>query len=299
LPYFHLLESGDFKNYTHSILSEYAVGPKRKYGQNFVIKKNLIDKIISVAQISSNDIVIEVGGGIGTLTYFLLKNARSVYSYEIDPLLASILKKEFYAFKDQLEIISGDFLSEEVNFHHKLVSNLPYVISSPFIWKISNMTNPPEMVVITVQKEFANHLCADPSSSNYSRLSVYSSYFFKFERIEDFKPHYFLPKPRVTSSLVQGTRVDPPSVVKEKQFFPFLTALFCRKHKKARNNLLFYQKRIPRPQRKQFRTELDSIKDSSEQPINLNPTQIISLYSNFNHMISEKFDNIDIYGMNG
>jgi 16S rRNA (adenine1518-N6/adenine1519-N6)-dimethyltransferase len=294
-----LLESGDFKNYTHSILSDYAIGPKRRYGQNFVIKKNLIDKIISVAQIGSNDIVIEVGGGIGTLTYFLLKNAKSVYTYEIDGLLASILKKEFHAYKDQLEIICGDFLSEEINFHHYLVSNLPYVISSPFIWKISNMKSPPKMVVVTIQKEFADHLCADPGSSNYSRLSVYSSYFFNFERIEDFKPHYFLPKPRVTSSLVRGMRIEPPRIVREKQFFPFLTALFCRKHKKARNNLLLYQKRVPRSQRKKFRTALDSINHSAEQPIKLKPTQILSLYSDFNQMISEQFDNIDIYGIKG
>jgi len=295
LSYFHFLKSGDFKSYTHSILSEYAVEPKRNYGQNFVIKKDLIDQILSVAQINSNDIVIEVGGGIGTLTYFLLNKAKKIYTYEIDPLLASILKKEFFPYKEQLEVISGDFLSEEIMPHHKLVSNLPYAISSPFIWKLSNMVNPPTIVTVTIQKEFANHLCAQPGSSDYSRLSVYSSFFFKFERIGDFSPHYFLPRPRVTSSLVRGERINPPSFVKEKRFFIFLTTLFCRKHKKARNNLLLYQKKVPFSQRKAFRQELDTITHSEIQPLNLTPDQILSLYSDFNQMIKESFGNIDIY----
>ena len=75
-----------------------------------------------------------------------------------------------------------------------------------------------------------------------------------------------------------------------------MTALFCRKHKKARNNLLLYQKRVPPPQRKMFRTALDSIKNSAEQPIKLKPGQILSLYSDFNQMIREYFENIDIFG---
>ena len=295
MSYFHFLKSGDFKSYTHSILSEYAVEPKRNYGQNFVVKKDLINQILSVARIDSNDIVIEVGGGIGTLTYFLLNEAKKIYSYEIDPLLASILKKEFFPYRDQLEIISSDFLSEEILPHHKLVSNLPYAISSPFIWKISNLVNPPETLVVTMQKEFADHLCAQPGSSNYSRLSVFASFFFKFEKIREFKPHYFFPRPRVTSSLVRGERLDPPTIVKDKRFFIFLTALFCRKHKKARNNLLVYQKRVPLPQRKKFRKELDCIMYSKDQPIKLKPDQIVSLYSDFSRMIKECFDNIDFF----
>ena len=290
-----MLDSGDLKSYTRSILSEYAVEPKKQYGQNYVIKKALINKILLAAQIDPNDIIVEVGGGIGTLTYYLVKNAKFVHSYEIDPLLTSILKKEFFTFSNQLEIIFGDFLKKKIVPHHKLVSNLPYAISSPFIWKLSNMDVPPELVVVTMQKEFAEHLCANPGSTNYSRLSVFSSYFFKFEKIEEFPPHFFFPRPRVTSCLVRGIKIDPPSIVKEKQFFLFLTSLFCRKHKKSRNNLLIYQKKISSSQRRNFRAKLDDIPLSSQQPINLTPDQILSLYSDFDRMIRENYENIDFY----
>ena len=290
-----MLDNGDLKNYTRSILSEYAVQPRKKYGQNYVIRKALVDKILSIAQISSTDIIVEVGVGIGALTYFLLSNAKFVYSYEIDPLLASILKKEFFQFKDRLEIITGDFLEKEILPHHKLVSNLPYAISSPFIWKLTNMDVPPKLIVVTMQKEFADHLCAKPGSSNYSRLSVFSSYFFKFEKIMNFPPKFFLPQPRVTSCLVRGIKVEPPSIVKEKQFFHFLTSLFCRKHKKVRNNLMIYQKKIPQDQRKKFRSKLDKLPLTSHQPIKLSPNEILSLYSSFNQMISESFSSADIY----
>ena len=290
-----MLDSGDLKGYTQSILSEYAVEPKKRYGQNYVINKALIDKLLSTAQIDPNDIIVEVGGGVGTLTYFLVKKAKSVHSYEIDPLLSSILKKEFFPFSNQLEIITGDFLKKEIVPHHKLVSNLPYAISSPFIWKLSNMDVPPELIVVTMQKEFADHLYANPGTSNYSRLSVFSSFFFKFEKIVEISPHFFLPRPRVTSCLVRGIKIDPPNIVKEKQFFLFLTSLFCRKHKKSRNNLLVYQKRIPPLQRRNFRAKLDGLPLSSQQPINLTPDQILSLYSDFDQMIRENYDNIDFY----
>ena len=271
------------------MVREYALSPKKKFGQHFVTKKKLIDNIISFADIQERDIIVEVGAGIGTLTYYLLSKSSKIITYEIDPLLASVLKKEFYQFGKQLEVISGDFLTNKVPKHNKIVSNLPYVISSPFIWKISNLEILPEVVVTTIQKEFANHLCAEPATSDYSRLSVYASYFFKFEKKLDVPSSYFTPKPKVDSCIVRGYSIQPPERVKEEGFFEYLTALFCRKHRKVRNNLIVYQKKLLKAQRKNFRELLDRLEFASSQPVNLSPNQILSLYIEFQELIEHQF----------
>jgi len=289
LTLLNFLAEGNLKKYTREIMLEYAITPKKGFSQNFVVKKALIDEILAIADITNDDSIVEVGGGIGTLTYYLLANASEVFSYEIDPLLSSILKKEFYSFKDRLKVISGDFLKEEVIPSNKIISNLPYNISSPFISKISNFKIPPSLVVVTVQEEFANHLCAKTGSSNYSRLSVFSSYFFKFEKIRKIPPEYFYPKPKVSSCIVKGTPVQSPAIVREKGFFPFLTALFTRKHRKSRNNFGIYKKKIVVQDRSKFQKSLDTIESSSKQPINLAPEEILSFYLDFRDMIKEEF----------
>jgi 16S rRNA (adenine1518-N6/adenine1519-N6)-dimethyltransferase len=285
----NLLAQGNLKKFTNEIILEYAITPKKGFSQNFVVRKALIDEIISIAEITNDDSVIEVGGGIGTLTYFLLENAKEVFSYEIDPLLSSILKKEFYTFKDKLKVISADFLKEDIIPNNKIISNLPYSISSPFISKISNSEIPPSLVVVTVQEEFANHLCAKMGSSNYSRLSVYASYFFKFEKMKKFPPEYFYPKPKVSSFVVKGIPVQSPVIVKENGFFPFLTALFTRKHRKSRNNFTIFQKKLTKQDRSKFQKSMDIIDGSSKQPINLTPEEILKFYSDFRNMIKEEF----------
>lgn len=289
LDLLNFLAEGNLKKYTHEIILEYAITPKKGFSQNFVVKKSLINEILAIAEITKDDSIVEVGGGIGTLTYYLLANAGEVISYEIDPLLSSILKKEFYNFKDRLKVIAGDFLTEDVIPTKKIISNLPYSISSPFISKISNFEIPPSLVVVTVQEEFANHLCAKTGSSNYSRLSVFSSYFFKFEKIKKFPPEYFYPKPKVSSCIVKGIPVQSPVIVREKGFFPFLTALFSRKHRKSRNNFGIYKKKLVTQDRSKFQKSLDTIDNSSKQPINLTPEEILNFYVNFRHLIKEEF----------
>ena len=293
LELLNYLAEGNLAKYTREIIQEYAIAPKKGLSQNFVIKKALVDEILKISQISDEESVVEVGGGIGTLTYYLLLKAKEVFSYEIDPLLSSVMRKELYRYEDRLKVIVGDFLKEDVKPVKKIISNLPYSISSPFISKISNLGIPPALVVVTVQEEFANHLCAKTGSSNYSRLSVYSSYFFDFEKIKRVPPEWFYPRPKVSSFIVKGTPVKSPDTVKDKEFFPFLTALFTRKHRKARNNFGIYQKRLIRQDRSKFQNMIDSIDNSAIQPINLTPEAILDFYLDFQHLIKNEFENID------
>ncbi|UCG00578.1 MAG: ribosomal RNA small subunit methyltransferase A [Candidatus Heimdallarchaeota archaeon] len=283
---FQLLEKGNLKKYTETLIQNYAISPKKSKGQNFVINKSVIDSLLIEANLDEKDTIVEVGSGIGTLTYFLLQNCQKVFSYEIDPILSTIISKEFFNFGERLEVISGDFLKLEIPPHQKLISNLPYGISSPFIKKISEIKNRPEIIVVTLQSEFANHLCAKPGDPDYSRISVFSSFFYEFEVIQTFPPYFFTPKPHVQSNLVRGNRLEPPKLIRSKDFFKFLTLLFCRKHKKVRNNLQVFAKGYPRDLQKLFRLEIDKLEYCAYQPINLSPNQILDLYQQLKEIMS-------------
>jgi 16S rRNA (adenine1518-N6/adenine1519-N6)-dimethyltransferase len=282
------------KSYTQSIITDYAITPHKPYGQNFVVKKQLIEEILSSASIRDNETILEIGGGIGTLTYYLVQETNNVITYEIDPILASVLKKEFFSYNNRLKIISKDFLKEKDLPRGKIVSNLPYSISSPVIWKISRLLNPPKIIVLTLQEEFANHLCAEVGSKDYSRLSVYSSYFYEIEKISIIPSEYFFPEPKVSSCLVRGESIVPSDTVRKKSFFIFLTALFCRKNKKSRNNLLVYQKRFERRFRSKYRNLVDSLEFSQIHPIHLSPKEILAFYIDYRQMMIDNFDISDL-----
>jgi len=285
LSFFHFLDNGNLKKYTETLIQTYAISPKKSKGQHFVIDKSVVDTLLVEAKLEYKDTVVEVGCGIGTLTYFLLKKCQKVFSYELDPILSTIMRKEFFNFSAKLEVRSGDFLKLEIPPHHKLISNLPYGISSPFIKKITEIENRPDIIAVTLQKEFADHLCAKSGDPNYSRISVFSSFYYKFEVVRTFPPQFFTPKPHVQSSLVRGIRLEPPNLIRKKDFFIFLTHLFCRKHKKVRNNLQVFAKDFPRNLRRMFKLELDKLEYRAHQPVDLSPNQILDLFLQFNEIL--------------
>ncbi|MFW9780421.1 MAG: 16S rRNA (adenine(1518)-N(6)/adenine(1519)-N(6))-dimethyltransferase RsmA [Candidatus Heimdallarchaeota archaeon] len=270
------------------MIRKYAISPQRKLSQNFVVKKKVINAILSGVALKSSDKVIEVGGGLGTLTYFLLDRCTEVLTYEIDPLLATIIVKNLIDQAKKLVVVSDDFLKQKIPVYPKLVANLPYNISSPFIKKITTLDIPPETIAVTVQNEFAKHLCAKAGDANYSRISVLPSFFYNFEMGETFTSNCFYPQPKVKSSLVVGRRTkNTPPQVKETPFFTFLTNLFCRKHKKVKNNLLVYRKGIDDSKKGQFKRQLRKLEFSTLQTLNLSPEQILNLYIQFKEMMTE------------
>ncbi|MFW9855931.1 MAG: 16S rRNA (adenine(1518)-N(6)/adenine(1519)-N(6))-dimethyltransferase RsmA [Candidatus Thorarchaeota archaeon] len=270
------------------MIRKYAISPQKKLSQNFVVKKKVIDAILAGVALKSSDKVVEVGGGLGTLTYFLLNGCTEVLTYEIDPLLSTIIVKNFIDQAKKLTVVSNDFLKQKIPVYPKLVANLPYNISSPFIKKITTLDIPPQTIAVTVQNEFARHLCAKAGDAHYSRISVLPSFFYNFEIRETFNSNCFYPQPKVKSSLVIGKRTKHiPPQVKETSFFTFLTNLFCRKHKKVKNNLLVYKNSIDDSQRKQFKSQLKNLEFSTFQTLNLSPEQILGLYIQFKEMMTE------------
>ena len=114
MNFLNLLANGNLEKYTKSLIRKYAISPNKAWGQNFIIEKSVIDCLLSEVELNQEDIIIEVGGGIGTLTYFIPQNCRKVFLYEIDPILSTVMRKEFIDYDEKLEIISGLKACEKV-----------------------------------------------------------------------------------------------------------------------------------------------------------------------------------------
>ncbi len=190
----------------------------KKLGQNFLVNKKIAEKEVSLADISSDDVVLEVGPGKGVLTNILAEKADKVICVEIDSNLVSFLED---VVSDNVFLINKDILDVDLNdipFFNKIVSNLPYQISSPVTFKFLDFGF--DLGVFIYQKEFAERLVAGPCSKNYSRLSVNVYYRSVCEIVQTVSKGCFFPVPRVDSSIVRMIPRDkPPFEVKDEQFF--------------------------------------------------------------------------------
>ncbi len=212
----------------------------RHWGQHFFWNKGLAEKIVNLIDIKKEDFVIEIGPGKGILTEFILKRTKNLIAIEIDQKLILELRKKF----PELKIIEGDFLKIELeqilNKKFKIVSNLPYKISSPTLLKIFKYRETFEEAVIVIQKELAERIISKENSKKYSPLSILMQIFFDIKIAFHLSPGSFNPPPQVDSSaLVIKKRAVPLINVKEPENFKsFLDRLFNQRRKKLRNNLL-------------------------------------------------------------
>ena len=230
-----LLESNNFKF-------------KKKFGQNFIVDQNIIDKIISCAGIDSDTMVIEIGPGAGSLTYKLCSAAKCVLCYEIDDSLKDILSNNLSCF-DNVVVKYCDFLKANINDDLKsydydklyVVANLPYYITTPIIMKIIEDKIPIDKVVVMVQKEVGDRFKAIPGSRDYGSLSVFLNYYFDVSKLMDVSRNIFIPKPNVDSIIVEFKKRDNFFDLKyEDLFFRLVRDSFIQKRKTLRNNLKNY-----------------------------------------------------------
>ena len=186
---------------------------KKSLGQNFLINPHVIDKIIAVAEIGQNDIVIEVGPGLGNLTQRLADKAKEVIAVEKDSRLIPILKKEF-KYCHKIRIIEEDVLRlklpearllEDIlhKFRYKIVANIPYYITSSFIRTVFEKWPRPELIVLTIQKEVAQRIMAKPPHMNLLALSV--QYYSEPEIVGYISRNNFRPVPKVDSAIIKLT----------------------------------------------------------------------------------------------
>ena len=221
---------------------------KKKFGQNFIVDENVIDKIISSACIDNDTMVIEIGPGAGSLTYKLCGVAKNVLCYEIDDSLKNILSDNLSGFDNVLvkycDFLDADVCSDLKNFNYGklfVVANLPYYITTPIIMKIIEDRIPVDKIVVMVQKEVGDRFKASPGSRDYGSLSIYLNYYFDVCKLIDISRNIFIPKPNVDSIIVEFRRKSNSfSVIDEDLFFKLVRDSFKQKRKTLRNNLKGY-----------------------------------------------------------
>ncbi len=205
----------------------------RRFGQHFMVDERILKREVEYADVSKEDVVLEIGPGTGNLTKYLVEKAKKVYAIEKDRALARLIEDEF----PEVEVIVGDAMDMDWPEFDKMVSNIPYEISSPLTFKL--LEHEFELAVITYQLEFAERLVAYAGDWAYSRLSVMAYYRAEMEMLERVPKSAFRPRPKVDSAIVQiMPRKEPPFHVEdEKLFEEVVRVLFSARRKTVRSAL--------------------------------------------------------------
>ena len=219
---------------------------KKKFGQNFIVDKNIIHSIINKSNIDKALDRVLIGPGAGALTTELDKVSSHVIAYEIDETLKPILEKQNLK---NTEIIYQDFLKRNVKedlkkYNYKkiyVVANLPYYITTPIIMKLIQDNLNIDKIVVMVQKEVGDRFKAKPNTKEYNSLSIYLNYYFTVEKLLDVSKNVFIPKPNVDSVVVCFTKKEHKTKVdNEEIFFKLVKDSFKQKRKTLKNNLKGY-----------------------------------------------------------
>lgn len=221
---------------------------KKNYGQNFIIDRNIIEKIILASQIDNETLVIEIGPGAGSLTVELAQYAKQILCYEIDTTLKPVLEDNLKSYNN-VDVIYSDFLKSSPLVDIKkyqynklyVIGNLPYYITTPIIMKIVEDHLPVDKLVIMVQKEVGDRFRAKPGTRDYGSFTVFLDYYFDVHKLLDVSRNVFLPKPNVDSIVVEFTRKkEQLPLLDDAFFFQFVRDCFKQKRKTLRNNLKKY-----------------------------------------------------------
>ncbi len=221
---------------TRQILRTYGVVPKKRLGQNFLVDREALRKMVSYASLSREDTVLEIGAGLGFLTEFLAEKAGRVLAVEVDPRLAEVLEARLGS-RENVTFLEGDILRLDVPRFDKVVSTPPYSISSPLLhWLLERSFR---CGVLVFQEEFAKKLVAKSGAEDYGVLAVAAYYRAEVELLDNIPRGGFWPQPKVGSVIVRLKPRKPPFQVKdENMLFEFATVLFTQKNRKLRNAVL-------------------------------------------------------------
>lgn len=232
---------------TIAVLQKYNFIFQKKFGQNFLIDTHVLDKIIRSAEISSDDMVLEIGPGIGTMTQYLAQAAGKVAAVEIDKALIPILKDTLDGF-DNVTVINEDILKVDVaelaerengGRPIKVIANLPYYITTPIIMGLFENHVPVKSITVMVQKEVAERMQVGPGTKDYGALSLAVQYYAKPYIVANVPPNCFMPRPRVGSAVIRLERYENPPVQAddEKLMFKIIRASFNQRRKTLANGL--------------------------------------------------------------
>ena len=231
------------------ILKKYDLHFNKRFGQNFLIDENIVEKIVLSGDVTKDDVVLEVGPGIGTMTQILARDAHAVVSVEIDKKLIPVLKDTLGEY-DNVQIVEGDILKTDVypylksgldmGKNLKIVANLPYYVTTPIIMGFLEGDLPIKKMTFMIQKEVGERLCAKPSTKAYGSLTIAAQYYAD-PQLDFYVPAtVFMPKPNVDSVVITMDKREAPSFeTKDKAlFFKLVRAGFLNRRKTLINSLM-------------------------------------------------------------
>jgi len=225
------------------VLRSRGIVPKKRWGQNFLVSAGVREKLIKLIGPGKEDVVWEIGAGLGALTSMLTGKGRKFFIFEIDPVLIDFLKETFGSV-NRLYIIEGDFLKRWQEVREKegvpdiICGNLPYSSGSAIIVSLIKKNCIPDKMVFTLQREMARRLIAEPGSKSYSSFSFICQFVYKVKHHGDVRSGSFYPVPDVFSSIIEMVPHNRFTQLKEREiFFSLVDDLFASRRKTIRNNI--------------------------------------------------------------
>lgn len=278
---------------TKDILNQYGIKLNKNLGQNYLIDENKRDQIINFGNITKDDVILEIGTGIGTLTLELAKKAKKVIAIEQDEKIFKILAKRLEDEKiDNVELINDDALKIEFPKFNKIISNLPYQISSPITFKFLDYDF--DLAILMYQKEFASRMNGEVGTKDYSRLSAMLYFKCEVETLTEVSNESFIPKPQIDSTVVKLTPKE--NIIDEEDFkiySKFTRALFQHRNKKIKNALIDSRHVIGNVDKKLLKKRLNEIEDEKleeylkKRVVVLTPEEILFLSKRLNPLFNE------------
>ena len=235
---------------TKSIMKKYGIRANKDLGQNFLINDDVVENIINASEISKDDLIIEIGPGLGTLTKELIEKAGKVICIELDKKMIKILKERFANSKN-IEIINDDVLNVDLNEliklnkknedinNVKIVANLPYYITTPIIMKLLEDKLDIDSITVMIQKEVADRLIEVPGGKNTGAITYTIYYYCESEKVMEVQSDSFIPEPDVTSEVIKLKLRKKPTVELEnpKVMFMIIKSAFMQRRKTLLNAL--------------------------------------------------------------
>ena len=236
---------------TKYLMKKYKIKANKSLGQNFLIDDTVIEDIVNGAKIEKNDMVIEIGPGLGSMTALLVEKAKKVICVELDKKMIGILNDRFIAYNN-IELINEDVLKLDLNKlikqekeqneikNVKIVANLPYYITTPIIMKLLEENLDIESITVMIQKEVADRLIEIPSGKNTGAITYTVYYYCECEKIREVENTCFIPMPEVTSEVINlKLRKEPAVKVENKKvFFNIIKSAFMQRRKTLLNALV-------------------------------------------------------------